>query len=219
MFARFKAKRARKRYVAELAAWQSHRDAQAQLLTIARTFTGEDSTAVLLKPGEKAFATVTGVSLVEDRRGPGTYVGGSRGVSIPLGSVAGHSVRYRVGTTRGHYQQAQPTPTAIDVGTMIITDRRVVFEGGRQTRECLFDKLVGFHHLPAGATVLSVSNRQKPTTLQYGPRIAPWVDFRLDLALAHYRGNVAELVAALSKDLAAVDAAMPPPPGPDVPER
>ena len=36
-----------------------------------------------------------------------------------------------------------PTPTAIDTGTVFITNKRVVFEGPRQTRECDFAKLIG----------------------------------------------------------------------------
>jgi hypothetical protein len=38
-----------------------------------------------------------------------------------------------------------------------------------------------------------VSNRQQPTCLHYGSSLSGWFDFRLDLAIAHYRGTVAAM--------------------------
>ena len=129
---------------------------------------------------------------------------------MPIGSVRGRSVRYRVGATRGHYVQGAPTLTAIDTGTVYITNRRVIFAGSRQTRECAFAKLISFEHDDQqGYTTFSVSNRQKPTTVNYGPAVAPHFDFRLDLALAHFRGTTAGLVAELQRDLAELDAGRP----------
>lgn len=93
-----------------------------------------------------------------------------------------------------------------------MTNTRVVFQGLKQTRECLFDKLVGFRHTRDGSTVFSVSNRQKATTVHYGPNLADWFDFRLDLALAIHRGELSALVTQLESDLAAIDAGKPTPP-------
>jgi hypothetical protein len=147
---------------------------------------------------------------VEDRRGRGTYTGGSHGVSIPVGSIGGRSVRYRVGATRGHYVQGDPTPTAIDSGNVFITNKRVIFQGAKQTRECLFSKLIGVEHDDQeGSTVISVSNRQKPTTLHYGPKIAGWFDFRTDFALAQFKGTVPQLILQLQTELASIEQAKP----------
>lgn len=72
---------------------------------------------------------------------------------------------------------------------------------------------MGFQHDDkAGTTVFSVSNRQKPMTVHYGPEVSGWFDFRLDLALAHYRNDVPALVAQLQDDVASLDARKPPPP-------
>jgi hypothetical protein len=58
---------------------------------------------------------------------------------------------------------------------------------------------VGFQHDDAaGTTVFCVWNRQKPMTFFYGPEMSGWFDFRLDLALAHYRDDVAGFVARSS---------------------
>jgi len=62
---------------------------------------------------------------------------------------------------RGHYVSGAPTPTAIDNGTVYVTNQRVIFQGSKQTRECKFAKLLGVQHDDVeGSTTLSVSNRQ-----------------------------------------------------------
>jgi hypothetical protein len=209
MFGSHRAKKAAKQYEAEVAKWTTERDACAERLTLAKTYAGERSTAIMLKPDEAVFATITGASLVEDRRGPGQWQGRSSGVSIPIGSIGGRSIRYRTGSSRGHFVQGAPVPTPIDTGTLFVTNRRAVFQGLKQTRECRFDKLVAFQHAADGSTIFSVSNRQKPTNVHYGPELSGWFDFRLDLALAHYRNETPTLVAQLEADLAAVDASKP----------
>ena len=207
--------------------WQVHHDAYAGMLDTARSFTGTTADGLLLAAGETSFLQVTDTELIEERRGKGTYVGHSQGISVPVTRIGGRQIRYRVGATKGHYVQGDMSPTAIDTGTTYITSTRVVFRGANQTRECAFAKLLGFDHDDdAGTTTLSVSNRTRPTTVRYGPACSATFDFRLDLALAHFRHTVDELVAGLEADLAAIDSARPteappegpvapPPPGPD----
>lgn len=210
MFEGHKAKKAAEEYQAALARWQDQRDGYAAMVGLARDFAGTPSADLVLHTGESVFFTVTGCALVEERRGAGHYQGSSSGFSVPLGHTG---VRYRVGASRGHYVQGTPVATAVDRGTAYVTSARVVFMGAHQTRECGYAKLIGFtHDDQAGETTLSVANRQTPVTLHYGPALAPAFDFRLDLALAHFRGTVAELVTQLEADLAAIDAARPAPP-------
>lgn len=89
----------------------------------------------------------------------------------------------------------------IDQGKIIVTNQRVVFEGPKQTRECLLTKLVGYEHLDVGDTVISVSNRQKPTRLHYADADSNGFQFGLALAIADYRGQTAQLVRELSSQL------------------
>jgi hypothetical protein len=190
--------------------WQEQRDGYSRLVDLAENFHGVSATDLVLGPSEAVFYKVTGAALVEPRRGAGTYQGHSSGFSIPVGSIGGHSVRYRVGVNKGHYVAGAPVATAIDTGTVHITNRRVVFQGANQTRECAYTKLLGFQHdATEGTTVLSVSNRQKPTTLHYGPQLSADFEFRLDLALADFRGTVDQLVASLQHDLALIDGRKP----------
>ena len=198
MFGRNKAEKALER-------WQAQRDAYADYLHTAQTFRGIDSSDLMLGSAEHLFFKVTGAALIEDRRTRGHYQGRYSGVSLPVGL----GVRYRVGSSRGHYVQGAAVPTAIDTGTVYVTDKRVIFQGGRQTRECAFAKLIGARDNGDGSTTFSVSNRQKPTTIHYGPDLSGAFDFRLDLALAHFRGTVGEVVARLQADLARIDASRP----------
>jgi hypothetical protein len=103
-------------------------------------------------------------------------------------------------------------PTAIDRGKAFITDQRVVFLGGKQTRECAYAKLLGVEHESGGVTVFSVSNRQKATVIACGSEAAGTFVFRLDLALAHYRNTVPAFTSQLESDLKEVEQRQPPDP-------
>lgn len=210
MFDKHRVKKAAEEYQKALGDWQTQRDGAAELLQLAESFSGMPADGIMLHAGEAVFYQVTGTALVEERKGPGQWKGRSQGFSIPIGSVHGRSVRYRVGSTRGHLVQGAPVPTAIDRGTVYVTNQRVIFQGAKQTRECVFAKLIGFEHDDGiGSTTFSVSNRQKPTTVQYGASLSGAFDFRLDLALAHFRGQVNELVNTVKQDLAQIEAARP----------
>jgi hypothetical protein len=214
MFQGLHAKKAAAEHKEALTKWQEQRDAYKQLLDVAEHFSGSLSDEIVLGPGEAVFYKVTGTSLVEERRGAGHWQGHSSGISIPVGTLGGHTVRYRVGSSRGHYVQGAPRPTAIDSGTTFVTNNRVVFIGKHQTRECAFAKLIGFRHDDAdGSTTFSISNRQKPTTVHYGPGLSASFDFRLDLALAHFRGTLNVFVSQLKRDLAQTEGTMPVAPG------
>jgi hypothetical protein len=213
VFEEHRIKKAASEHAEAFAAWQADRSAQATMLDTAKHYEGVGSDALMLKPGEAIFFTVTGASLVEDRRGAGHYAGRSQGISVPVGSIGGRTVRYRVGASKGHYVEGAPSPTAIDTGSVFVTNQRVIFQGGKQTRECAYEKLIGTEHDDAGGTTtFSVSNRQKPTTIHYGPGVAGAFDFGLDLALAHYKGTVGAMVAELEQGLAEIDRHRPPDP-------
>jgi hypothetical protein len=213
MFAGHKAKQAAKAYNDALNHWVEQGAWYKELIQTTQAFKGVNYPELVLGPGEAVFYKVTGAALIEDRRGAGHYEGRSSGISVPIGSIGGHSVRYRVGASRGHYVQGTPTPAAVDTGTVYITNKRVIFQGRKQTRECAFAKPIGFQHdAAAGRTAFSVSNRQKPTTVHYGPQLSGAFQFRLDLALAHCRGSVSELLQQLTREANALLAARPLPP-------
>ena len=206
-------RRQAKQYAARLDQWQQERNDLAAAVELVASFSGTGSDRLILKSGEAVFASITDASLIEDRRGGGHWEGRSSGVSIPIGSIGGRSIRYRTGSSRGHYVQSPPVATAVDTGILFVTNRRVIFQGGRQTRECLFDKMLGYQ-THDGSTTFSVSNRQKATTVAYGSELDDWFYLRLRLALAHYGGTVAALVGEVQAQLAALDARKPLPTAP-----
>jgi hypothetical protein len=206
-----RAKKAEQAYKQSLDNWQADRDAYAELVDIARDFEGTGSSEIVLAKGETLFLQMTSCALIEERATGGHYEGRSSGFSFPVASIGGRSIRYRVGASRGHFVAGAPAPTSIDTGTVFITNQRVIFAGTKQTRECKYAKLVGFQH-GSGSTTFSVSNRQKPTTIYYGPQVSDVFDFRLELGLAHFRGTVPDLVAQVEQDLAQVDGRRPIPP-------
>jgi hypothetical protein len=183
-----KAKKAEEHYKSELAAWQSEHDELNSALSAAQTRQGSPSSDIVLKRGEAVFATVTNASLVEDRRGAGHYAGGSSGVSIPIGSVGGRSVRYRVGASRGHYVQGTLHPEAVDNGKLVITNQRIVFVGGKKSIESQFAKLISAN-VGDGDLSIAVSNRQKVTRIHYGTSLDGWMHLRLTLAMSICRAT------------------------------
>jgi hypothetical protein len=106
--------------------------------------------------------------------------------------------------------QGTPVLTIIDQGTVFVTNRRVVFTGVKQTRQCEYAKLIGYQHNDqTGTTTFSLSNRQKPTVVTYGPALAGTFDFRLDLGLANHKGTVDQFTDGLDQTLAELDTNRP----------
>jgi hypothetical protein len=180
--------------------WQAERDGAQHLVELATGLgTWTNDTELILQKDETLIGSVQNASLIEEREVGAHFVGGSQGVSIPIGSIGGRSVRYRVGGMRGHRVAGVPTPRAIDVGEFFITDQRLIFEGAKSSKECRIDKLISVHHVESDEITIAVSNREKPTTIYYGPRVAEIVDFYINLALARFHGQgeafVQQLVA------------------------
>jgi hypothetical protein len=150
-----------------------------------RNYRGGGSNDFICQAGEAVFVQVTSVALIEQRCQPGHYQGRSRGVSFPLG----FGVRYRTGRSAGSYAPGREAARAIDVGTVFVTNRGIVFKAPKQTRECQFAKTISVSHCTTdGSTVVSVANRQKPMVIRHGTAVAVWSTFRMDLALAHCNG-------------------------------
>jgi hypothetical protein len=122
-------------------------------------------------------------------------------------------VRWNVGATKGRSVRGEERPTVIDTGTATVTDRRVAFQGPKQSREWDFDKLLGYRHAsPEPMTSFQVSNRERVSGLAYDQDQAPEVHFRLALAMAHHQGTVSQLQRHLVAELATHERDRPQPP-------
>ena len=185
------------RYQHDLAEWTEDDEELASCIEAAESFDGFEPSAAsgfVLKACERPFLLIRGAALIEPRATPGHWRGASQGVSFRVAK----GVRYRVGQSRGTFVPGPTTPTPIDLGDALVTGRRVLFRGPQATREWLFDKMVGYAHSDDNTwTSVQVSNRQKTSGIAYGADNAHEFQFRLELALAVWRGDRGPLVAAL----------------------
>jgi len=185
------------------AGWQAEDEQLRQFLEEARSNQGvDDGFGLVLKADERTFQVLQGPSLIEPRRLPGHWEGRSQGFSIP---ITKGGLRYRVGSSKGQYVQGDETPTPIDTGTITITNQRVVFQGTKASREWAFSKLLGLQHVDNPKwpwTAIQVSNRQKTSGFTYPAELAAPIRFRLDLALAHFHGEVDDFAAGIEEHLA-----------------
>ena len=161
--ANWKAKRAYKSAMAQydLAITDWHSDVEIFEKIIAAfelAAKGEDAVSNLTvqKDGEIVLWRGQG-QFHQAARGAGTYVGSSQGISIPV--VAG--IRYRVGATRGTYVSGDPIQKYGEVGDVVLTTQRLMFNGMFNTKEWAFSKWNGAAS-SADETdyIFHVSNRQ-----------------------------------------------------------
>lgn len=109
-----------------------------------------------------------------------------------------------------------PLPVGVqlrDVGTAVVTDRRVVFHGGRGKREWAYAKLTGLiHDTSVPFSLMQVSNRKSASGLLLAPADAASFRFNLTLAIADAAGHRAGFIAHLDGVIAAHKHRMPAPP-------
>ena len=171
-FSDFKAKRAEKKalknHAALYSAWQEDIATLEKLITIftdaSKGVDAVDNT-LMQKPGERTLWSATGV-FHETGRTPSSYVGGSSGVSIPVGG----GVRFRVGAMRGQVIPGEELQMDKDQGVVMLTTERLIFTGPIKTQEWNFDKLLMISTTADESDYfISVSNRQKTSGVRFDP--------------------------------------------------
>jgi len=199
-FADFKAKRADKRATQEFDylhhVWQED---IAQLDKLIEVFTaaakGDDSVpnTLMQKPGEIALWTGRAV-FHETGRTPTRYVGGSSGVSIPIGG----GVRFRVGAMQGTAVPGDAFQMDKDQGVVMLTTERLVFAGPVQTQEWNFDKLLMLSTTPDESDYfISVSNRKTTSGVRFMPEVGREFNRFLGSATASHESGIAPLLEEL----------------------
>lgn len=94
--------------------------------------------SVLMKRGEKALLALPhSVSLVEERVRY-EYQGGSQGVSLRIMK----GVSYRIGGFKGHRVPIEEQKV-LDVGSLVITNKRVIFTGPKKSTVFNISKIIG----------------------------------------------------------------------------
>lgn len=161
------------------------------------------------KRGESLFGVFNGCKLIEVKRGAGTYHGGSSGFSFRVS----RGIRYHVGGSRGTFVQGSEELRITDEGQAVVSNKRVVFQGGLNSREWAFGKLIGLQHDPSRPiTLIHVSNRQKVSGIAYPPEQAPQVRYAFELAAAIEAGDTRPLIASIQAERAEHARLRPAPP-------
>lgn len=106
-----------------------------------------DANAVLLKRGERAVAVIPGVTLKEPRSVRTTY-GGGAGPSFRIAQ----GVYFRTGGFAARSESHEEIKV-IDSGTLTLTNRRMVFTGGKRTINFPLGKIVGMEPYRDGIAV------------------------------------------------------------------
>lgn len=141
---------------------------------------------------ERLLVSWTGAELIAPKN---TVVRDWQGVSYRVGGRAS----VRAGTSTTYATVDRPTP--IDRGTLVVTDRRVLFLGRTRSIDWQFRRLLGVTHDDSGTwTALHVSNRQRVNGVGYPRSHGDDVRFYVALATALYRGDEAEFSATLEAD-------------------
>ncbi len=138
----------------------------------------------------------------EAGRAAGHYEGSSQGVSIPV--VAG--IRYRVGAMRGSFVPGNEIQVYKEVGDVVLTTDRLMFNGMMNTKEWAFSKWNG------AATsndetdfIFHVSNRQKTSGILFEAQVGREFNRFLAQALICAEQGMSEVKGVLTqvlKDLA-----------------
>ncbi len=172
--ANYKAKRAIKAatedFNLKLAAWQEDIDTLEKIITVFTAASkGEDSVenTLMQEKGEHTLWKATGI-FHETGRAPSQYVGGSSGVSIPVGG----GIRFRVGAMKGQVIPGAESQMDKDQGVVMLTTERLIFTGPVKSQQWDFDKLLMVSTTPDESDYfLNVSNRQKTSGVRFDPVI------------------------------------------------
>ncbi len=165
-------------------------------------FDESEPSGIVARRDEHVIATVTEVGLIESRRGPTQFRGGSTGVSFRVTK----RISIRQSGMRGKAIAGEESPTLIDSGRFIVTDQRAVFVGGKQSREFDWDKLLSYEiqslNKKNSIIYLPVSNRQKVSGVAADTASMESLYQRVAFGVAVATGRKDTFIETLKRELA-----------------
>jgi hypothetical protein len=178
--------------------WQEDVNALTKLITVfTAASNGEDSVpnTMMQKPGENTLWSAPAI-FHEVGREPSRYVGGSTGVSVPIGG----GVRFKVGAQRGALVPGAELQMDKDQGIVMLTTERLIFVGPLKTQEWDFDKLLMLSTTDDESDYfINVSNRQKTSGVRFDPVTGREFNRFLGSAAAAHEHGYEELLKELAK--------------------
>ena len=161
-----------------------------------------------LQKGEGVYIQVHKVSLLGDVKSAGHYVSGYQGVSIPIGSLGGRTIRYKVGRSKGHYVAGTTHEATVDTGELYITNARIVYAGNKKTTVIPLSTVVSANVLN-GTVTISSSKFAKTLRMWIGGELEEWVSEWLKLASAIASEGKDKVVEDLTGQIVELEAAKP----------
>ena len=152
-----------------------------------------------LRHGEKYVLSLTDQMLVESRRGTRVSTRSTDAFTVALAK----GFYYTAAAGKNVSPEPDDELKQIDTGVAHFTTHRVVFVGGKQTREWDFAKLLGTTEQPGGLRLMiSVSNRQKTSGLASASvtQISPGMAYQITEQVKEYGFEAAKETALHAAD-------------------
>lgn len=175
---------------------------QLKLLETYETLFDElGDTSFVSDSDEQVIMQVTGATLVETKRLPSTFSGTSSGATIRLTK----RVSVRSSNFGGQSRPGAEIPTIVDIGQFVITTKRAVFIGPKQTREFEYSKLlsVSIQRIGKDASILylPVSNRKGVSGIGAAEPYLKQIKARLDVGISLKRGSKEQMIGKLKSEI------------------
>lgn len=170
----------------------------------AKSFDGVACPEQGLGEDERVFLAVRRASLLRGRGSSGALPGPSSGLRPVTTAPFSREWPSRL---RAHTVDADPRRDAVESGSLFVTDERMLFLAPSTSVSVPFGLVRQIDRVRRGALRLVLVEARGALTLGYGAPFRPFVESRIDLALAHYRGDVPALVRKLEDQLADLDGA------------
>ncbi len=167
-------------------------------------FDESEPSGVIAKADEHVLGIAQGVALIESRRLPTTFQGGSKGYSVRVAK----GVSIRQSRSRGTATQGDDVPTDIDRGRFVVTDQRGIFIGEKQTREFKWDNLVSYQIGSLGKNAvlyLPVTNREKVSGVAGDHLSMTQIEERVGFGVSCAHGRSEQFIAQLNKKIELLD--------------
>ncbi|MDA8026441.1 MAG: hypothetical protein M0T78_07885 [Actinomycetota bacterium] len=189
-------------------AWNHQHEELQKALNLIKQGGDFTNNTLNLQKGEGVYIQVHNVSLLGDVKSAGHYVSGHQGISIPIGSLGGRSVRYNVGRSKGHYEAGATHEAGVDTGQFYITNTRIIFVGTKKTTVIPISTVISAN-VASGAVTVSSSKLTKTLRVWIGSELEEWVSEWIKLALAVNSEGKDKVAEDLTNQIVELEAAKP----------
>jgi hypothetical protein len=148
---------------------------------------------------EGVFLVVRRASLMKGRGGPRAVPRPGSGVRPVTAAPLSREWLVRL---RPHTVDADLRRDAVESGTLFVTDEQVLLLAPSTSFSVPFGIVDHIDRVRRGASRLVLADGHGSVTLGYGDSVKAIVESRVDLAFAHFRGDVPALVRKLEDQLA-----------------